>query len=263
MRIVTFLAPVLFVAMVTSVAAQTTPSMCQATGSPEYFDDLSGMWSPCAVAPGKLVAEATYLQNASAVGGTALAAYPLVTLRTGIARDVSFIFNSPSQIAESGLGGAGLYPRTHLGYGLSYSAVQNAGIAIAVVGEILPPVGRFAANSAQSRYLLGATSDYAPGRKLDVGFFGTATSSGTSGLERVFPSGAFKAAYNVTPVMQFTTDLGMRAMAKRAVAQSFGDLGIKETFRKTFALQLGAGTTFNPVTNNKAHYLASGLSYAL
>ncbi len=41
--------------------------------------------TPCIVRPGRIVIESMYYQNASSVGGTALAAYPEPTFRIGLA----------------------------------------------------------------------------------------------------------------------------------------------------------------------------------
>src|SRR5271170_4123757 len=66
------------------VDAAAAPSACTTQNPAFVIDDLSGVASPCATAPGTLLIEALYYQNASSVGGTALAAYPLLRLRTGI-----------------------------------------------------------------------------------------------------------------------------------------------------------------------------------
>lgn len=226
------------------------------------YDDISGIWAPCVTARGSVVAESTYLQNASATGGTALAAYPMVDLRTGIASGLEFAFHAPSQIAESGRDGIGLYPVTHLGYGLRYAPLDTSRLAVAVVTDVLPPVSRFSVNETQSRYLIGVTSAYEAAPKLLLGFAGSGTSSGTVGFAQVLPSEAFKAAYDFNAKTQLSTDIGTRFPARRS-PQSFGDIAVNQTISKRFVLKVGAGTTFNPALDAKCHYLASGFNYRI
>jgi hypothetical protein len=246
-----------------AAATAGDPGIGVCTASTEVYDDVSGFSSPCATAPGSVLIETTYLQNASAVGGTALAAYPLLTLRTGIARHVEFVLDSPSQIAESGRAGIGLYPKTHLGYGLRYAGGKNERLAFALVTEVLPPMLRFSANHAQARYVLGVTSEYAVNAKLRFGFATSGTSSASAGLAHILPTTVLEAAFFATPAIEISTDLGTRITARRAAAQAFGDVAITETAGRNLAFKLGLGTAFNPVSNTKAHYLAAGVNYSI
>jgi hypothetical protein len=121
------------------VAGDSPRNVC-ATANPAFtIDDLSGITPPCAVAPGSVLVETVYYQNASRAGGTALAAYPLVRFETGIVRNLELVLDAPSQIAESGLAGAGLYPTTHAGYGLNYTFASNARLAASFGAELVPP----------------------------------------------------------------------------------------------------------------------------
>ena len=226
-------------------------------------DDLSGFWSPCAVKPGTVLFEATYLQNASAVGGTALAAYPMLDIRTGIVPHLEIVAHAPSQIAESGPHGLGLYPTTHFGYGARYTVAQSSKSAVAILGEVLPPTSRFDPTHVQSRYLLAVTSEYAVDKKITLGFAGSGLSSQTAGLGRVLPSFVFKTAYDATPTTQIATDIGTRILTRHGVAQSFGDISVNQSLHKRTIFNVGLGTTFNPVSNSKAQYLASGFNYKM
>ncbi|MGA2392381.1 MAG: hypothetical protein ABSH03_03400 [Candidatus Lustribacter sp.] len=139
-------------------AAPPAPVNACSTQNPAFtIDDPAGVASPCAVAPGTLLVETLYYQNASRVGGTALAAYPLFRLRTGIARRLEVVIDTPSQIAMSGVDGAGLYPTTHAGYGLNYTFAASAAFAAAFGAEAVPPSSRFTVDQAQPRYVLDVT----------------------------------------------------------------------------------------------------------
>jgi hypothetical protein len=259
-----FLCGILFAVIVSPARAAQTDSfgICSEDSSATY-DDVSGIWSPCATPRGSVLAEATYLQNASSVGGTALAAYPMLTLRTGVLRNVEFVFDSPSQIAESGLHGIGLYPKSHLGYGLRYTAAQTQRTALAVVMEVQPQEFQFSPNRSQSRYVLGFTSEFAVSRKLSVGLSSLGTASAKDGVVRILPSSAVTTTYSLTPTTQLSTDLGTRIQGRKASAQSFSDVSITELLRKNLAFKLGLGTTFNSSMNTKPHYLAAGFNYRL
>ena len=238
-------------------------NICAPNNSTVYFDNISGVASPCATAPGTFVAQATYLQNASNVGGTTMAAYPMLALRTGVVRDLAFVVNAPSEVAETGQRGLDLYTPTRLGYGLRYTASETNRFALAFTGEVLPAISRFSPNQTQPKYALGFTSDYALSPRFMIGFSSAGTSSGSVGFQRVLPSGAFTASYNASAFTAITTDLGTHITARHSTAQSFGDLAIDQTVSKHLVLKLGLGTTFNPVGDTKAHYLASGVNYRM
>jgi hypothetical protein len=241
--------------------ANLPPSACTTLNPAFTTDDLSGVASPCAVAPGSLLIETLYYQNASRVGGTALAAYPLFRLRTGIVHRLEAVLDLPSQVAESGLGGAGLYPRTQLGYGLNYTAVANARLAAAFGAEVLPPSSRFTVNESQPRYVLDFTAGYHLLPRATLSGLATGSSSRQVGFNQVSPSATLRFAYDSSLATQFSTDLGTRVVTRHSVAQSFGDVAVNERLHKNTTFAVGLGTTFNPVSNAKAHYLASGLNF--
>ena len=255
--------PLVALALALFAAPAGAQGICGEADRFALSDDIVGIWSPCTVRPGGLVIDSTYLQNASAVGGTALAAYPLVSLRTGIARRLEFDVHTPSQIAESGLHGLGLYPATHMGWGLRYTAVQADRVGVAVSAEELPPMSRFSPNHVQPRYNFGVTTEYAVNRKLAVGLATTGTSSSRVGFARILPSATLKAGYDLTPATQITADVGTHIATPRHGGQSFGDTWINERLGKNWLFNVGLGTSFNATENAKAHYLASGFNYRI
>ncbi len=252
------------VAHVPALAARDALLNACVTQDPAFtLDDLSGVASPCAAAPGTLLVEMLYFQNASRVGGTALAAYPLFRLRTDIVKGLEAVIDTPSQIAESGLHGIGLYPTTRLGYGLNYTFVSDARLAAGVGVEVLPPSSRFTVNEAQPRYITDLTAGYRLTPRATVSAMATGTSSSTAGFERVTPAFALRGAYNTSATTQISADLGERLVERRSASQSYGDLAVSERLRKNVTFAVGLGTTFNPVSDAKAHYLASGFDFHL
>jgi hypothetical protein len=242
------------------VAADTALDVCTTQNPAFTTDDLSGITSPCAAPPGTLIIEMLYYQNASRVGGTALAAYPLVRLQTGIVRHLEVVLDTPSQVAESGLAGTGLYPTTHAGYGLNYTFASNARMAASAGVELVPPSSRFVVDQTQPKYMLTATIGYRAASRVTLSATVTGTSSGAVGFNRITPSAAVRLAYDFGAKTQVSWDIGARFVVRHAVAQSYGDIAVNQQLRKNLTFAVGLGTTFNPVSDAKAHYLASGFN---
>jgi hypothetical protein len=225
------------------------------------IDGTGDLPSPCAVGAGSFLMESLYYQNASKVGGTALAAYPMFRLRAGLARRVELVLDTPSQVAQSGLAGRGLYPSSQPGFGLNYTLAASARYALALRAEARPPASRFAPSEQQSKYSLNATSEYRLTQHFTlIGFLGGSTSR-TVGLQHVFPVSALGFGFDPNARTEISTDLGARFLARHASPQSFGDVSVSELLQKTCAFQVGLGTTLNPVSNAKAHYLAAGFDF--
>jgi len=242
-------------------AAADITTVCDASRPFALADDLGGFISPCALPPGKLAVDAVYLQNASSIGGTALAAFPMVRLRTGALRRVQLMIDAPAQIAESKPGGGGLWPITHAGYGLDYTFMQTRRAAVAIQTEVLPPATPWAPSQSQPKYQFGLASDYQISPRFAVGVSASGTSSGSVGFERVLPGLEVRSAFDATPNTQIVTGLGTRIAGKHEVAQSLGNVAVNQRLYKNVLLGVGLGTSFNAVANAKVHYLASGMSF--
>lgn len=243
--------------------ADPIPSLCEGSNPFIVADDVNGAASPCAVAPRTVQLEGLYYQNASAIGGTALAAYPMLRVRTGVLPRLEFALDAPSQVAESAPRGGGLYPRTHLGYGFDYTLLESPGSALGLATEVLPPASRYTPTQSQPRYFIGLTNDYLVSPKFVLGFVASGTSSGTVGFERVLPGVALRAADQVAPATEFVSTLGTRLIGRHATGQSFTDLSLERALRAHTLFDLGIGTTFNAVSNTKAHYVASGFDFKI
>lgn len=243
------------------LAARADVAICDPSRSFTNVDDLDGFVSPCALAPGRFGVDAVYLQNASSVGGTALAAFPMLRLRAGAFPRVQLLIDAPAQIAESQPGGGGGWPITHAGYGLDYTFLQSRRFAVALQSEVLPPGTPWVASQSQPKYQVALASDYQLTPHFAVGVRASGASSGSVGFERVLPGLAVRTAFDATPATQIVTDLGTRIAGRREVAQSIGDLGLNQRLAKNVLFDIGLGTSFNAVANAKVHYLASGMSY--
>lgn len=235
------------------------PAACAAGNLAFVYDAVSGFPSLCAVAPGRLAVETVYFQNASRAGGTALAAYPLVRVRTGLTRNLEAYVDPPSQVAESGPHGLGLYPVTHLGYGLNY-ALHASAVAASTLGvEVVPPASRFAVNEQQPKYIFTLAYGRQFGRYA-LSASAQGASSRSAGFGRIAPSAAVRLTGDAGSRTQISTDVGARIVARGAVAQTFADLSVDERLRRNLGFAIGIGTTFNGVADAKAHYLAGGFN---
>ncbi len=240
-----------------------TLGACQTANAAFTADDLSGITAPCAEQRGAIAIETLYFQNASRVGGTALAAYPLFRVRTGILPRVELLVDTPSQVAESGPRGTGLYPMTHFGYGANYTFLSGGRSAAGAGIEMVPPNSRFATSQSQPKYVVDLSAGYRVNARSTVSAIATGASSRSVGFERIAPSLAVRESYDTSGTTEITTDLGTRVVTRHGVPQSFGDVAVNERLRKDLRFSVGLGTTFNPVSNAKAHYLASGFNLNL
>jgi hypothetical protein len=248
-----------FAATETVLASQTA---CSSANPAFIEDDLAGVSSPCAVQPGALLVETLYFQNASRMGGTALAAYPLVRLRTGIVHNLELVVDPPSQIAESALHGLGAYPVTRFGYGLNYTLASQSRFAASFGAEMQPPSSKFNVDERQPKYIFDFTFGYRIGRRGTLSAMASGDSSHFVGFNRVAPAGVLRYAYDASALTQVSADLGARVVARGRVAQSFGDFEINQRLRRNITYTFGLGTTFNGMVNaGKAHYMASGFNF--
>jgi hypothetical protein len=217
--------------------------------------------SPCTLAPGGFLFETLYYQNASKVGGTALAAFPLLQVRAGVFRRVDLVLDAPSQIAESGLRGAGVFPRSHASYGARYLFAQMPRFALTASFAVSPPASLYAPNEQQAKYVFDIVAAY----KVTPGFtlrgVTQAATSRSVGIGQIFPADALGADLALGGLTLFSTDVGARTVTQRARAQAFTDASVKRMVAKKLMVDVGVGTAFNSVASSKAHYLAAGLSY--
>jgi hypothetical protein len=217
--------------------------------------------SPCIVPAGGFLVETLYYQNVSKVGGTTLAAYPSLQFASGIGRRADVVFDLPSQVAESGRNGAGIYPRSHSSYGLRYGFARMERVAFTAVIAVVPPASMYAPSETQPKYRLDITSAYQLGSSLTITGRSQGSTSHTAGVGRILPEQIVGADVAVGKSTVPSPDIGVRSVAARAHSQSFGDLCIKRLLYRKLMFDAGIGTAFNPVDHAKAHYISAGLSF--
>jgi len=228
--------------------------LLDAAGAPGLLD------SPCTLAAGSLLMDGLYYQNASKVGGTALAAFPLLQIDAGIGHQIDVVFDPPAQIAESGLRGAGLYPRSHSSYGARYRLAQTHRLVLAAGFFVAPLASFYAPSELQPRYAFNVGSAYRLTPALTIRGIASVSNAQAARNARTLPTQALGADVTLSPTTIVSPDLGVRSVAWRVEPQTFGDVSVKRLLSRRFVMNAGLGTAFNPADHVKAHYLAVGLS---
>jgi hypothetical protein len=214
----------------------------------------------CVLPAGSVMLESLYYQNASAVGSTAVAAYPMVRLLAGATPHLEVVVDFPSQIAEWDSKGD-YYPGTHSGIGLNYALAQGMRDSLILGAEVYAPASLFASNQTQPKYTFGATTL----KQLQRGVYFDATlamsTSRVLGFGQILPE--LKAGLSILPAARTEVEfhLGERMVTQNASGQAFGDIGVTQLLRRDLSFTVGIGSSFNSVSNTKGHYLESGLTY--
>jgi len=244
-----------------AVADDQPATFCSASPLVEVTTGSGSIASPCIIAPSTFVFESQYYQNASLVGGTALAAYPLLEVRAGISPRIEVDLSPPSQIASSAFGGNEVNPLSRFGYELRYMLMQNTRIAWSVGFGAVPPISAYATDPTQAKYLLTMTDAYRLTRRIVVKAEIAATTAHAAGFGTLLPVTALGVDFTPATNTRLSVDIGSRLVGRRAGAQSFSDIGISHVVFRRFVINAGLGTAFNSVSNAKAHYLSTGLAF--
>lgn len=216
----------------------------------------------CLVRPGRVMIETSYYQNASRVGGSALAAYPEARLRIGVLPGVEMFYDAPSEIAKSGLRGAGIYYMTRPGFGARIQLSRKLRSATSLAFEWRPRLDEMANmtlapawhatlssqwQAARSNVLFGAEAGVLNYRENSVQRSALMLSGGAE--KPVGPLTSL--AVRLRTVNDFALGSSAQAGGAFSVLQSLG----RDTL---FNVELG--TSFNRCQNIKAHYLAAGFA---
>jgi len=215
----------------------------------------------CVVPQSTILLENGYYQNASKIGSTALAAYPLTRLRVGVAPRIEIVLDAPAQYAESGAGGVGLYPRSQLGFGAKWLFARSPLLQLTLGAEASPPIDRNIPTSTHSRY----DADVAAALTLDRLTSLNASLGVVSFAENQHnESAGLRSGIAVRrTVARGTTVIGeitFRSSAANGNAQTSGAIYVQQALNRSALVDIGLGTAFNAAGNAKAHYLGFGVS---
>lgn len=221
--------------------------------------------TPCIVRRGQIVIETMYYQNASSVGGTALAAYPEATIRLGLSPRVEVFLDAPSDVAKSGSNGLGVFYFTHPGFGLKATLSNSSTFASSVSVETTPQLHALAHLSLIPVADITFTGSWMP-RRSNLIFSAQAGAFWfrQRGMDHEQRTAATFAAGVTMPVMRKTwLSLQLSSISTAAMnssAQSTGTLSLQHEIGRNVLANLQLGTAFNAAGRSKAHYLGVGFT---
>ncbi len=217
--------------------------------------------TPCTTPRHRVIVETTYYQNASKIGGTALAAYPEVRVRYGLLDRLEAFYDAPSEIAQSGLAGAGIYTMTRGGFGMKYRLFDAGNAAVALSAESHPPLSAFANTE------LVPLSDV----HLSVDWSGAGAMQYTASAGLLNYASTDEPGHRTSPLLALsatralrgrnfvTAELSLQSAAfLGASAQSGATIAFAHAVSKRLLVNLELGSTFNQSGDSKPHYLGFG-----
>ncbi|MDE2480897.1 MAG: hypothetical protein KGN02_01745 [bacterium] len=217
--------------------------------------------TPCTAPYHRAIVETTYYQNASRAGGTALAAYPEVRVRYGILRNAELFYDASSEIAKSGVAGAGIYTMTHPGIGVKLHLADLGNAALSLSAESHPPLSALANTELvpMSDVHLSAnwSGIHAMQYTLSAGMLNYASTDEPG--HRVSPLLAFSATHALSSRNFVTGEFALQSASfLGASAQSSATLAFAHVWTNRVLVNLELGSTFNQSGDSKPHYLGFG-----
>ncbi len=264
-----FLAALLFAATAQtgiSVArqSQTTAHVSCSDGSLQLVGSHThGKRSACIVKPHRAMVETTYYQNASKVGGSALAAFPEMRLRYGLARHIELFVDPPSEIAKSGLRGTGIYFMSRIGLGAKVELPPLQGIATSLSLESHPPLEAMAYLKTFPLFDMHLDSSVSLQPNLTANVeVGTLAFRQYGMASRML---GYHEAFSLTRALgsSFALTGELRSQSRVAfgsAAQSTGTLALSRLVAKHVLANIEIGTAFNATGNSKPHYFGATFS---
>jgi hypothetical protein len=210
----------------------------------------------------RIVASTTYYQNASKVGGTALAGYPLLRAGYGVAQNVEAFFDAPTELAISSHGAH--YEMAHSGIGAQGTIAQDGNIALMLTAESRPPL-----SPLSNLYVLPLSDVHLTAAWSDASGSDFAAQVGTlnyiatnRGHRR---SSIFDALSAGAPIGQgtwFAGEIGMQSNATYGSAgETRGIASVKRSLGQNLLFDVDLGTTLNAAGGSKPHYLGAGFTF--
>jgi hypothetical protein len=218
----------------------------------------------CVIHKHELAIAATYFQNASRIGGTALASYPLVRVRYGLLPNAEVFYDAANELAISSHGGH--YVMVHPGWGAQGTLATSDDAKLMLTAESRPPL-----DPLQNLYLVPLSEVHLTGlttpSDLDATSFsgqvGTLNFIASQyGRRRTSLFGDLGATQPVGDGTWFTGELGLQSHATfGAAGATRGIASVKRTIGNDTLFNVDLGTTFNASGNSKPHYLGAGVTF--
>lgn len=219
--------------------------------------------TPCVAKPHMLILETTYYQNASRVGGTALAAYPEARIRFGVAPRLEAFVDTPSEIAKSGQRGAGVYVMTQTGVGIKYQLGRARNVVYSLSAESHPPLGALANLNLVPLSDVHVSANRSIRPTIEIGVEAGVINYDNTRHTHLRSSALFSASVSkaVSPRTWFTMELASQSnVYSKSRAQSSGVVSVSHILSQRLMFGLELGTAFNAQRDSKPHYLGAGFT---
>ena len=218
--------------------------------------------SHCVIRAHAVAMTAQYYQNASRVGGTALAGYPLLRAGYGIAQNLEMFYDAPTELAISARGAH--YEATRSGLGAQSAVAQDGDVALLMTAESRPPLSPLANLYVLPLFEAHVTAAWSnPAGSGLAAEFGTLNYIATNRDRR--RSSIFDMFSATEPVGEGTWisgELGMQSNATWASAgQTRGIASLKRSLGQNTLFNVDLGTALNASGNSKPHYLGAGFTF--
>lgn len=241
-------------------ARYTAP--CAGTSLRSMASHTHSRISACIARPGEVVTETMYYQNASKVGGTALAAFPEARTRYGVGRHLELFLDWPSEVAKSGLRGAGVYYMTQIGVGAKFEFARKAGVDYTITLERRPPMSAFANMDVVPNADVHVDATWAPSRlstaTVEVGAFNY-TQRGLRSWTHTSPTMALAVTRELDRKTAATFELTEQSVAAfGGSSRTTVTLGLQRLLSKHAQVNLELGSALNATAGSKPHELGFG-----
>ena len=224
-----------------------------------------GKVNACIATLHRFILETTYYQNASRLGGTALAAFPEARIRYGLAPRIEAFVDYPSEIAKSGDRGTGVYFMTGAGVGAKVGLGEFHGAYFSLSGEEHPPLSALANTAIVPDSLYNLYANWSPKRSwlLGASLGSYSYTQSNNGLAHVVtPTAAFSISHDLNACYGITAELAMQSVAAFGGSeQTTGTIGIQRVVNPRLIFSFELGTAFNASAGSKPHYLGFGFTF--
>lgn len=216
----------------------------------------------CVVKAHRVMISTLYYQNASKVGGTALAGYPLLRVAYGVAQNVNVFYDAPTELAISSHGAH--YQVTRSGIGAQGTIAQSGNAALMLTAESRPPLGPLA-----NLYVLPLADVHLTAAWTTRNGSNIAAQVGTlnyiatnRGHRRSSIFNTLSATAPIAPGTWFAGEVGIQSNATYGSAgETRGTASIKHAIGENAVFNVDLGTTLNASGGSKPHYLGAGFTF--
>ncbi|HTV92687.1 MAG TPA: hypothetical protein VMG98_08215 [Verrucomicrobiae bacterium] len=216
----------------------------------------------CVVKPHRVAVSTMYYQNASKVGGTALAGYPLLRARYGVAPNVEVFYDAPTELAISSHGAH--YEMAHAGLGAQGTIAQDGGVALMLTAQSRPPLSPLA-----NLYVLPLADVHVTAAWAETNGANFAAQLGmlnyiatNRGHRRSSMFDTASATAPIAPGTWFAGEVGMQSNATYGSAgETRGIASVKHSIGSNSVFNVDLGTTLNAAGGSKPHYLGAGFTF--